>query len=101
MSWLCTSSTDRLLRLLAYTMEGFDQDQSHFEDAVNFSRNAGYRLELVWSLCDYAEMLLDRKGATDLYVAKAWFEESLSISTESDMGSLKERVESRKSVLPA
>ena len=94
-------STDRLLGLLAYTMEGFDQDQSHFEDAVNFSRNAGYRLELVWSLCDYAEMLLDRKGATDLYVAKAWFEESLSISTESDMGSLKERVESRKSVLPA
>ena len=40
-------STDRLLGLLAYTMEEFDQAQSHFEDAVNFSRNAGYRLELV------------------------------------------------------
>jgi len=46
-------------------------------------------------------MLLDRKGATDLCVAKAWLEESLSISTELDMGPLKERVESRKSALPA
>ena len=58
-------STDRLPGLLAHTMEEFDQAQSHFEDAVSFSRNAGYRPELVWSLCDYADMLLDRKRATD------------------------------------
>ncbi len=92
-------STDRLPGLLAHTMEEFDQAQSHFEDAVSFSRNAGYRPERVWSLCDYADMLLDRKRATDQYMAKALFEESLSISTELDMGPLKERVESRKSAL--
>ncbi len=94
-------STDRLLGLLAHTMGEFDSAQSHFEDAVNFSRNAGYRPELAWSLCDYADMLVDRKDATDQYTARTLFEESLSISTELDMGPLKERVESRRAALPA
>jgi tetratricopeptide (TPR) repeat protein len=91
-------STDRLLGLLAHTMGEFDKSQSHFDDAVNFSRNAGYRPELAWSLSDYADMLVDRQGPTDQYMATALFDESLAISTELNMGPLKERVESRLSV---
>ncbi len=36
-------SSDRLLGLLGQTMNSFDQAIAHFEDALAFCRNAGYR----------------------------------------------------------
>ena len=94
-------STDRLLGLLAHTMEEFDQAQSHFEDAVSFSRNASYRPELVWSLCDYADMLRERDAEGDRARAISLLDESLAISSELGMRPLMERVLSRREILKA
>ena len=43
-----------------------------------FCRKAGYRPELAWSLCDYADMLLERKDEGDREKAVAMLDESLS-----------------------
>ncbi len=52
-------SLDRSFGLLAHTMGNHNTVAGHFEDALTFCRKAGYPPELAWSLCDYAEMLLD------------------------------------------
>ncbi|MEE8159322.1 MAG: AAA family ATPase, partial [Dehalococcoidia bacterium] len=49
------SSVDRLLGLLSQTMGNLGQSATHFEDALGFCRKAGYRPELAWSCCDYAD----------------------------------------------
>jgi tetratricopeptide (TPR) repeat protein len=56
-------SIDRLLGLLAQTMGHLDKAAEHFEDALAFCRKAGYRPELAWSCCDYADLLLQRASA--------------------------------------
>ena len=94
-------NVDHILALLARTLERPDAAQTHFEDAIVFCRKAGYRPELGWSCCDYADMLVERNGPTDQYMAKALYGESLSISTELVMNPLKTRVESRLAALPA
>ena len=48
---------DRLLGLLAHTMGNPDDAAAHFEDALAFCRKAGYRPELAWTCCDYADTL--------------------------------------------
>ena len=99
-------SMDRLLGLLAHTMGNFDDSAGHFEDALAFCRKAGYRPELAWSLCHYADMLLDpstSSGRTDKDREKAvaMLDESLAISTELGMRPLMERVLSRREILNA
>jgi tetratricopeptide (TPR) repeat protein len=56
-------SIDRLLGLLAQTMGHLDKAAEHFEDALAFCRKAGYRPELAWTCCDYADLLLQRASA--------------------------------------
>jgi tetratricopeptide (TPR) repeat protein len=56
-------SIDRLLGLLAQTMGNLDKAAEHFEDALAFCRRAGYRPELAWTCCDYADVLLQRASA--------------------------------------
>ena len=56
---------DRLLGLLAHTMDNFDQAMTHFEEALAFCRRAGYLPELASSFCDYADVLLQRDGPGD------------------------------------
>ena len=34
---------DRILGLLAHTMSNFDDSETHFEEALTFCRNGGYR----------------------------------------------------------
>ena len=53
-------SVDRLLGLLSQTMGNIDQAVTHFEDALAFCRKAGYRPELAWTCCDYADLLMER-----------------------------------------
>ena len=53
-------ATDRVLGLLSQTMGALDKSTDHFEDALDFCRKAGYRPELAWSCCDYADCLLQR-----------------------------------------
>ena len=88
-------SVDRLLGLLAQTMVNLDQAVAHFEDALAFCRRAGYRPELAWTCCDYADALHQRNRSEDRAKAVVLLGESLAISTELGMPPLMERVTER------
>jgi hypothetical protein len=78
-----------------------DQASAHFEDALVFCRKAGFRPELAWTCCDYADMLRDRDGADYRAKAVTLLDESLAISSELGMRPLMERVLSRREILRA
>ncbi len=78
-----------------------DQAAAHFEDALAFCRNAGYRPELAWTCCDYADMLRDRNSEGDRAKSVALLDESLAISSDLGMRPLMERVLSRREILRA
>ncbi len=89
-------------------MENWEQAISHFEDALAFCRRAGFRPELAWTCCDYAETLLQRASTGsaqahpgDHEKAMSLLDESLAISTELGMRPLMERVLSRREILKA
>ena len=92
---------DRLLGLLAQTMGNPDLAAEHFEDSLSFCREGGYRTELAWTCCDYADVLRDRDGDGDRAKAVALLDESLAISSELGMRPLMERVLSRREILGA
>jgi hypothetical protein len=94
-------SADRLLGLLSQTMGDLDQATEHFEDALVFCREAGYRPELAWTCCDYADMLLERDDEGEKSKATSLLDESLAISSELGMRPLMERVLSRREILKA
>ena len=71
------------------------QAQIHFEDALVFCRNAGYRPELAWTCCDYADMLLRRNEPGDGTKAMSLLDESLAVSTELGMRPLMEQITER------
>ena len=83
---------DRLFGLLAQAMGNLDKAAEHFEDALAFCRKAGYRPELAWSCCDYADALLKRSGPGDYHRAVSLLDDALSISSELGMRPLVERV---------
>ena len=91
-----TISVDRLLGLSYQVMENPDQAAAHFEDALAFCRKAGYRPELAWTCCDYADMLDKRNGEGDRAVAITLLDESLAISTELGMRPLMGQVLDRQ-----
>ena len=95
------SSVDRLLGLLAQTMGNLELAAEHFEDALVFLRKSGYRPELAWTCCDYADMLHERHGDGDRAKAVSLLEESLTLSNELGMRPLMERVLSRREILGA
>ena len=99
MSPLVRTVVDRVLGLLAQTMGNLDQAMSHFEDSLAFCRKAGYRPELAWTCCDYADTLLQRNGEGDRAKAMSLLDESLYISQELGMRPLTERVLSRRDML--
>ena len=98
---LTVSSVDRLLGLLSQTIGNMNQAAAHFEDALAFCRKAGYRPELAWSCCNYADMLRERDAEADRSKAITLLDESLSISSELGMRPLMERVLSRREILKA
>ena len=93
------SSVDRLLELLSQTMGNPDQAAAHFKDALAFCRKAGYRPELAWTCCDYADMLRERDAEGDRAKAITLLDESLAISIELGMRPLMELVLSRREIL--
>ena len=94
-------SVDRLLGLLSETLGILGQAAGHFDDALAFCRKAGYRPELAWTCCDYADMLRERDAEGDRAKAMALLDESLAISSELGMRPLMERVLSRREILGA
>ncbi len=89
------SSVDRLLGLLSQTVGDLDQAVTHFEEGLAFCRKAGYRPELAWTCCDYADALAERDGERDRAKAVTLLEESLAISTYLEMRPLTERAKER------
>ena len=89
---------DRVLGLLSQVMGNLDQAVIHFEDARSFCRKGGYRPELAWTCCDYADALLQRNEPGDREKATFLLDESLAISTELGMRPLMGRVISRKEI---
>ncbi len=94
-------SVDRLLALLARTMDRFDDGAGHFEHAVALCRKGGYRPELALTCCDYADLLLESNNGEGRTKATALLDESLAISGELGMRPLMERVLSRREILKA
>lgn len=88
-------STDRVLGLLCTTMGQLDQAAAHFEASLDFCRRAGYRPELAWACCDYADTLHERDGDGDREKAVSLLDESLAISRDLGMRPLMERVTDR------
>ena len=97
--------SDRILGLLAHTMGSSDLAAEHFEDALAFCRKGGYRPELAWTCCDYADLMLQRDGdgdgEGDRAKAVSRLDESLRISSELGMRPLMELVLSRREILGA
>ena len=91
----------RVLGLLSDTMGDLDEAITHFEDALAFCRKGGYRPELAWTCCDYADTLLQRNEHGDREKAMTLLDESLAISSELGMRPLMERVLSRRAILKA
>ncbi len=90
-----------MLGLLAQTMGDLDQATVHFEESLTFCRKAGYRPELAWTCCDYADTLRKRDTEGDRAKAITLLDESLAISSELGMRPLMERVLSRREILGA
>ena len=91
----------QILGLLARTMGDLDQAMAHFEDALDFSRRAGYRPGLALICCDYADALLQRSQPGDREKAMSLLDESLAISSELGMRPLMGQVLSRRDILKA
>ena len=87
--------------MLVHTIGNLEDAKTYFEEALAFCRKAGYRPELAWSLCDYADMLRERNIEGDHDKAVTLLDESLAISTELGMRPLMERVLSRREILKA
>ena len=94
-------AVDRLMGLLSHTSGEADRAAAHFEDALAFCRGAGYRPELAWVCCDYADLLRERDAEGDREKVTALLDESLAISRELGMRPLMERVLSRRDILSA
>ena len=92
-------SIDRLLGLLSTTLSQLDDAVDHFERCLSFCAGAGYRPELAWTCCDYADSLCQRNGPGDRERAAALLDESLAISTELGMRPLMERVADRQAAM--
>ncbi len=87
--------TDQVLGLLSVTLGRLDQAVAHFEDSLEFCRNAGYRPNLAWTCYDYADVLLRRNEPGDREKAMFPLNESLSIATALGMRPLMERTQDR------
>jgi hypothetical protein len=94
-------TTDRLLGLLSFTTDELDQGVAHFENALALCYKAGFRPELAWTCCDYADTLLQRGAPGDREKAMSLLDESLAISNELGMRPLLGRVLSRREILKA
>ena len=91
-------SFDHLLGLMARTTGNPDRAMAHFEDALEFCRQAGYRPELAWCSCDYAEALIERGATGDSARAIDLLDESMSIAGDLGMRPLSERAAAIKAV---
>ena len=82
-------------------MGELDRAVVHFEESLSICLQAGYRPQLAWTCCDYADTLLQRNEPGDREKAMTLLDESLAISSELGRRPLMERVLSRREILRA
>ncbi|NQW15976.1 MAG: protein kinase [Chloroflexi bacterium] len=92
-------SGDHLLGLLADLSGESNVAVEHFEAAMVFCRDAGYRPELAWTMADYAEMLNTRNEAGDSERAGELQDEAIGIAQELGMKPLLERLLGQREIL--
>src|SRR5262249_49198261 len=85
-------AADRLLGLLALTMEEFDTSASHFEAALSFCKRSGYRPEYARTGFDYAVALRARRRRHDQKPAEQLGAEALTTARALGMIALEERI---------
>ena len=95
------ASTARLLGIIAQAAGLLDKAAAHFEVALAFNRQAGYRPELAWTCCDYADLLRERNGPGDAEKAAALLDEGIAIARDLGMKPLMERILARRKILKA
>ena len=87
----CTSA-DRVLGLLSGSVGELEQASDHFQVALSFCQKAGYRPEVAWTCCDYADLLLNGIGDGGRSKAISMLDEAMVISSELGMRPLMDRV---------
>ena len=92
---------DRALGLMATSINDLENAESHFENALAFCKKSGYRPELAWTYCNYAEALLTHNSARDHERAMKFLDDALALSTELGMTPVVERILSRRDILNA
>jgi tetratricopeptide (TPR) repeat protein len=85
-------AADRLLGLLALTMEEFDTAFAHFEAALSFCDRSGYRPEYARTAFDYASALLTRGQPAERERATKLRAEALTTARALGMSALEERI---------
>ena len=85
-------SIDALLGLLCVTLGRLDEAEVHFESALSFCRRAGYRPELAWTCCDFAEALIQRNARHDRRRAEELLGEGLALVKEMGMQPLEKKI---------
>jgi DNA-binding CsgD family transcriptional regulator len=93
------TSIPRLLGLLTKTMGEPQTAANHFEEALEFCREAGYRPELAWVCYEYASLLLEAGPGSlpktaDYQKGMSLLQESQTISEVLGMKPLLERITS-------
>ena len=89
----CTSF--RVLGILATAIGKIDEAVSHFEKGYSFCKKAGYRPELAWTCCDWADAFIKRGTNDDLVRAKDLLQEGILLTQNLNMHPLSERVTER------
>lgn len=74
---------------------------THFESDLSFCRDGGYKPELAWTYCDYADALKEKDAEGNSAKAIALLGESLTISSELGMRPLMKRVLSKREMVAA
>ena len=85
----------RLLGLLAFTADELETSIEHFKEAYTFNRNAGYRPNLAWTCCDFADALLARGTDEDNKRAGVYLEEGRALAAKLGMEPLRQRITDR------
>ena len=98
---VCCGAASRYLGLLSATMSRWEDAQGHFEHALEMNSRMGATPWLAHTQQQYAEMLLDHGQPEDRAKALSLLDKSMAIATELGMGSLTERVLSRRKILKA
>jgi DNA-binding CsgD family transcriptional regulator len=90
-------SFDRLLGLMNQALGRRESAERHYNDAIDFLGNAGYRPELAWTLYDFAGLLLSQNNTAGHEKAKSRLDQALSITQEVGMRTLAKLVSQRLS----